>query len=118
MNSEAEMKEVLGARSHSALIALEGTIPWHMHEGLLAYLFYGRPPGDFLAAVLKNDLVEAFARADGENTRFMRQWAAFLYSHMPALPVRSWGGSEAYKNWIEIGGLEGLIAKAKEINET
>lgn len=62
------------------------------------------PFGDFLTAVLANDLVGAFGRADGYNAQIMQDYASFLYNMMPGRtgdPARDyWGSYEAVENRI------------------
>jgi hypothetical protein len=77
-------------------------LPRHMHRGLINWLAFGVMPGGFLQAVLRNDLVQAFARADAENTAAMREWAAFLYDDMPR---GAWGSEKTIAEWQRIGGL-------------
>lgn len=79
-------------------------IPEHMREGLRRYLDDGVPPGSFLHAVLANDLVEAFIRADPVNRGRAGDYAAFLWRHAPA---NAWGSHEAVAAWIKTGGLNG-----------
>lgn len=73
------------------------SLPLHMQDGARAYVEHGQPPGDFLAAVLANDLVEAYSRADSENTLAMRRWAGWLYEEAPR---GCWGSTEKVKAWI------------------
>jgi hypothetical protein len=72
-------------------------IPAHMWGAIERYMLHGIPPGSFLTAVLSNDLREAFARADDENTACMKQWVQFLYSYAPS---GSWGSPEHFHSWI------------------
>lgn len=65
---------------HSAEDQLQGLL-----DSLTRYAREGIPTGDFLTAVLQNDLKEAFARADN-----FSRWAMFaivkhVYNKMPAL---------------------------------
>lgn len=64
-------------------------VPVHMWGAVERYFLHGYQPGDFLTAVLSNDLMEAFARADDENSAAMRQWAQFLYNYAPRGSYRS-----------------------------
>ncbi|KKN74368.1 hypothetical protein LCGC14_0391690 [marine sediment metagenome] len=73
-------------------------IPAHMHEGITAYVETGRPMGHFLTAVLSNDLREAAARADDENTLALAGWVKFLYNYVPS---ECWGSLEAMARWRE-----------------
>lgn len=88
----------------------EAKLPEHMRESAAAYVQEGRPPGSFLRAVLRNDLVAAFSNADDTNRQYMEQWAAWLYWDVPA---PAWGSEEKVVAWIELGGLKGLWAEGK-----
>ena len=80
-------------------------LPPHMQEGARRYVEQGVPPGDFLYAVLCNQLRQAFERADDINTCCMKAWATWLYS---ACPMLAQGSAEAVKAWIAKGGLYGM----------
>jgi len=53
-------------------------------------------PGDFLSAVLKNDLKEAVGRADPYNMAGLKYIVMFLYNHCPG---RCWGSAANFENW-------------------
>lgn len=72
-------------------------IPEHMHSAVTDYLKRGLEPGDFLRAVLENDLVQAFGRADTTNLEHMFDWASFLYNEMPS---NAWGSKEKVNAWM------------------
>lgn len=63
------------------------------------YIDQGLPPGDFLYAVLSNDLREAFGRADENNCREMFHIVAYLYNEAPRV---CWGNVERVKEWLRI----------------
>ena len=74
--------------------------PPGVRESLERYRDDGCPVGDFLEAVLSNDLMSAFARADADNTEALGHIVAWVYEYMP----RSiWGDRQTY--------LSHLIAK-------
>lgn len=54
-------------------------------------------PGDFLMAVLCNDLREAFGRADTRNIDRMFNIVQFCYN---VLPAGSWGSPEKVQAWL------------------
>lgn len=83
---------------------IEGAIPAHMQEGLIAYILTGRPPGGFLRAVLENDLYRSFAKADAVNQHMMLAYARVL-EHMP---IGSWGSAREVDHWIASGGLQNM----------
>ena len=69
-----------------------------MLESLRAYAEHGRPVGDFLTAVLANDLMEAFNRADDFNIGNMPAFCAWVYNECPS-PAH--GSRAKVKAWIE-----------------
>lgn len=77
-------------------------IPDHMIGGLRRYFENGIRPGEFLTAVLSNDLRGAFERADHINERRVRDYMVFLYNYAP---YGSWGSPEQFKAWIDHKGL-------------
>ena len=80
------------------------TIPDYMRGGLDSYVRKGIKPGDFLLAVLSNDLIEAVGRADGNNARNLVAYVGFMYNVMPSA---SWGSPAKVKAWIKQRGLMG-----------
>lgn len=71
-------------------------IPEHMHGAVERYLEKGIPGGSFLTAVLANDLMGAFGRADLTNQQCMKGWAEFVYNYLPA---SSHGSYEIVEQW-------------------
>ena len=85
------------------------TLP--LGDSVLAYFEQRRPTGDFLAAVISNDLVGAFSHADDSNTRAMRDYVFWLYNYAPARSIGVWGSREAVAAWLsgrDPGDFEGL----------
>ena len=73
-------------------------IPEHMIAAVLRYFNeHMLMPTDFLEAVLENNFLEAFRRADDKNLAAMHTWAAFLYNEAPMGP---YGSPEKVKAWI------------------
>lgn len=64
---------------------------------LLRYRDSRVPTGDFLRAVLENNLSSAFAHADAENMSAMRDIVAFCRNELPSL---CWGSPEKVHDWI------------------
>ena len=75
---------------HTALDRALAQVPYYMRESVLGYLDNGQPPGDFLQAVLENNLHWAGCGADAENQAALFGWAAVL----DALPMNVWGSRE------------------------
>lgn len=61
------------------------------------YVNLGLQPGDFIRAVLTNNLKEAFGRADSENREAMFDIVSYCYNHIPA---SCWGSPEAVEAWL------------------
>lgn len=74
----------------------EWYIPDRMMGGLERWIVHGTPPGDFLTAVLNNDLREAIGRADDENMRNLPAFVAYLYNEAPG---QCWGSPEKVELW-------------------
>ncbi len=50
----------------------------------------GVDPGDFLLAVIANDLVEAFCKADEKNLEALPHIVAWVYNYMPIAACKSY----------------------------
>jgi len=72
-------------------------IPPHMMARLRAYLDNHEPVGDFLTAVLTNNLSDACSRADDTNIEIIPVYAAYLYNNAPAA---AWGSPAKLKAWL------------------
>ena len=80
-------------------------IPDRMMGGLERYINDGIMPGHFLTAVLENDLMAACSRADSENMKNIRAYAAYLWNEAP---IGSYGSRAKVMEWSEAGGLNGM----------
>lgn len=85
----------------------EKKIPAHMHESVIRFVIAGNAPDkhSFLYAVLSNNLINAFAKADIENFDAMRGWALLLWND---LPHDCYGSPERVDEWAKSGGLAGI----------
>lgn len=76
-------------------------LPAHLLAGLLAYAGFDgsprTPTGDFLRAVLSNNLMRAYMHADEVSTAAMRDIVTFVYNRLPS---ESWGSPERYAAWL------------------
>lgn len=68
-----------------------------LYGALERYLNQGINPGSFLTAVLENNLMEAFGRADDTNSINLRNIVGYVYNNIPG---SSWGSPERVKNWV------------------
>ena len=62
------------------------------------YVEEGCPVGDFLTAVLENNLKESFARADAENVEALGHIVAFVWWKVP---LSAWGSKERVAAWYK-----------------
>lgn len=62
------------------------------------YAFDGYPLGDFLTAVVENDLFEAIGRADSYNRATIWQICSFIWNELPST---CWGNPEKVKAHLE-----------------
>ncbi len=77
-----------------------------MAPGLALWVTDGVPPGDFLAAVLQNNLMDAIRYADSHNEDRLLNWGRVLYDYVPSA---CYGSPLKYSNWIDKGGLKGVL---------
>ena len=72
-------------------------IPAHMQAALRRYVEERISPGNFLQAVIKNDLRDACGRADSENLPLLPLYVKWLYN---VAPGACWGSPENYTAWL------------------
>jgi hypothetical protein len=75
-------------------------IPDRMHDSVIAWAVDYIRPGNFLMAVLQNDLVKSVGYADEGNAAALRSWATFVYNE---LPHGCWGSEDKCEAWIKKG---------------
>jgi len=73
-----------------------GKIPESTMESLERWIALGIPTGDFLLAVLSNDLKKACGRADEENRMALFEIVGWLYNYAP---IGCWGSAENVEKW-------------------
>lgn len=79
-------------------------IPDYMQDSLLRYVRTGQLTGDFLRAVLSNNLFDAVGRADHNNLAIIPLYVQWLYNRAP---LGCYGAPEVVAAWIANGGLDG-----------
>jgi hypothetical protein len=79
-------------------------IPIYMRGGIRHYIDSGLPPGDFLTAVICNDLSNAVGRADDNNIHVLPAYVNYFYNYAPH---NCWGSKKLFKEWVEKGGRNG-----------
>ena len=73
-------------------------IPDRMGGGIDRYVNEGIIPGEFLQAIICNDLKEAFGRADDENFYNVAAYVNYFYNNCPAV---CWGSKEKMEAWAK-----------------
>jgi hypothetical protein len=68
-----------------------------IRHSLDEYARIGRPTGDFLRAVLENNLMESFGQADDENRNTLFEICSYVYNDMPAV---CHGSPEKVDAWL------------------
>jgi len=81
-------------------------IPEIMRPGLLRYVNKGVIPGDFLQAIITNDLRGACSYADDDNIEILPVYIMWLVN---CVPGGCFGSPAQMKYWHSEGGLEGLM---------
>lgn len=72
-------------------------IPDRMMDGIERYIKYGVIPGDFLKAIICNDLKEAIGQADDENINNLPAYVGYFYNEAPA---DCWGNHKKMIVWV------------------
>ena len=72
-------------------------LPVRMWGGIKRYLSDGIPPGDFLTALISNDLLGCVSHADDENVLLLHHYIKFLYNGVPG---NCWGSPKRFEEWI------------------
>jgi len=78
------------------------------------YVSSGLDPGDFVQAILSNDLMEACKRADENNLKAIVAIAQHVYSHVPR---NCYGTKTIVRLWIELGSAQRLNGSAALIDQ-
>ena len=80
-------------------------IPERMHGAIIRYYERGIPPGDFLSAVIDNDLFRAVAYGDSENIHTLRSYVLWFFNQAPGGTA---GFKGATKKWCDEVAVEAL----------
>jgi hypothetical protein len=87
--------------------ALQRGIPEYMVSGLVRWIEQHIMPGDFLRAVIENDLRAACAHADDVNQRLLWNYVNFLYNDAPS---PCWGSKENVASWAARAGGDDVLS--------
>ena len=80
------------------------SIPEHIQGGVQQYIEQGIIPGQFLQAVIRNDLIDSFARADDVNRDKLFDIVRFFYNEAPA---ECWRSEKKMIAWHQKRGING-----------
>lgn len=72
-------------------------VPEHLQGGIHRWIESGVVPGQFLQAVIRNDLFDAVARADDVSLGGLRTITLFFYNEAPG---GCWGSPMKMREWI------------------
>ena len=72
-------------------------IPDRMMPGIKRYIEHGIKPGNFLTAVICNDLSKACGQADNENLANLSAYPCYFYNEAPS---NCWGSTDKMEKWI------------------
>jgi len=75
-------------------------IPEYTLESILNYVNTKVPTGDFLYAVLTNNLTEAIFRADLNNSRALKDIVKYCFWR---IPHNCWGSKKEVEDWVNRG---------------
>lgn len=70
-------------------------IPGNLHAGIANYIDRGVEPGDFLRAVIQNNLKDSIQYCSSD-FEVIKDLVCFLYNEFPSL---AWGSKERYDSW-------------------
>lgn len=98
---------------HAAKACLDhlDMIPEHCRYGMALYVMEGVVTGDFLNAVICNDLMHSVDHADSVNMSALPDYAKYLYNYAP---VGCYGSPLDVNHWVELGGIKGINRKEVE----
>ena len=77
-------------------------IPKSIQRDVFQYIAFGTEPGQFVKALMQNDLMRTFATADEYNVTNIWKYCSFLYNYAPA---HAFGSNQAYDDWTRRGGM-------------
>lgn len=72
-------------------------VPEHTQEALNNYFFHGYEPGNFVTAVLCNDLMRATNSCDHINKKYLTDIAKWVMHNAPNM---SWGSRQMVQDWL------------------
>jgi hypothetical protein len=101
--SSNELDEIAGLLR--VITEKDKVIPQAVKDEIDRHAKQGCPCGDFVTAVLDNDLKEAFKCADDYNIMHMREIVTYMYNHTPAACQ---GSKLKRRAWQSHNGLAGL----------
>lgn len=84
----------------------ESRIPKYMQGGLTRWILDGDPAGDFIMAIMRNDLQQTCNRADPTNASLIYDYVSFMYNYAP---MGCWGSEENVRDWFKHRGLHYIV---------
>ncbi len=87
-------------------------VPDRMMGGIRRYIEHGIKPGDFLVAVITNNLLDSVTLSDDENLVNLPAFVHYFYNEAPAI---CWGSKEKMDNWVKAKHEERVRKKRDEL---
>ena len=94
---EQDERQYMDSAEYQLDVALQ-MLPEHGRDTMKNYIMHGIPTGNFLSALMSNDLCETFGRADEFNRPRIYDYVFFLYNYAPST---CWGSREKVDAWIK-----------------
>lgn len=87
---------------------LDTYVPVNLRHGIQKYIEHGIPPGNFLEAVLCNDLKGACFSGDPFTVKYLPTLVRWLWNYAP---LNCHGADHKVRTWIEINKMDAMEAK-------
>jgi hypothetical protein len=87
----------------------------YMKDGIYEYVYFGRPVGHFMYALLTNNLKDTYAHADTLNKARLGDWVHFITREVPH---RCQGSTNRVDIWMSHGGAKGLAEYLSRVDDT
>ncbi len=98
------------AEMHASMAGF--AVPLENREPLVMWVLSGVEPGEFLQAVLVNDLRMAVVRASRTSMHGIVETVRWLISDAPS---KCWGSEVNYHDWMSTGGWNGLDPNERKL---
>lgn len=105
------IKELENAERRMTACSSWKLLPEPNRDALKDYVLYGTPVTGFLKEVVCDSLVGAATYADSYNIACLHCWAIVMRH---GVPMSCRGSVKVMENWVNKGGLQGIINKLEQ----